>query len=82
MTFRSCVSIGLTSVVNAIPAGENADQYFDHRSFAGCHHQVQDVHTVFLSQPYFLIGSFVLDVFSTAILVKKELVPVLHDLTY
>ena len=32
-TFRSWVSIGLTSVVSAIPAGENADQYFDHCSF-------------------------------------------------
>ena len=41
----------------------------------GYHHQVQDVHTVFLSQPYFLIGSLVLDVtrvFSTAILIKKQ----------
>ena len=35
MTFRSWVSIGLTGVVNAIPAGENADQYFDHCSLAG-----------------------------------------------
>ena len=35
MTFRSWVSVGLTSVVNAIPASENADQYFDHCSFAG-----------------------------------------------
>ena len=34
MTFRSWVSIGLTGVVNAIPAGENADQYFDHCFFA------------------------------------------------
>ena len=34
-TFRSWVTIGLTSVVNAIPAGENADQCFDHCSFAG-----------------------------------------------
>ena len=33
-TFRSWVSIGLTGVVNAIPAGENADQRFDHCSFA------------------------------------------------
>ena len=43
-----------------------------------CHHQVQDVHTVFLSQPYFLTGSLVLDVgrvFSTAILIKKSLFP-------
>ena len=40
-----------------------------------CHHQVQDVHTVFLSQPYFLIGSLVLDVrrvFSTAIFDQKQ----------
>ena len=46
-----------------------------------CHHQVQDVHTVFLSQPYFLIGSFVLDVghvSSTATLIQNKLVPVLH----
>ena len=35
MTFRSWVSIGLTGFVNAIPAGENADQYFDHCSCAG-----------------------------------------------
>ena len=35
MTFRSWVSIGLTGVEKAIPAGENADQYFDHCSFAG-----------------------------------------------
>ena len=27
-----------------------------------CHHKDQDTHTVFLSQPYFLIGSLVLDV--------------------
>ena len=34
MTFRSWFSISLTGVVNAIPASENADQYFDHCSFA------------------------------------------------
>ena len=47
-----------------------------------CHHQVQDVHNVFLSQPYFLIGSFVLDirhVLSTALLIKNKLVPVLSQ---
>ena len=40
-----------------------------------------DVHTVFLSQPCFLIGSFVLNVrrvFSTAVLIRNKLVPVLH----
>ena len=34
-TFRNWVSIRLTSFVNAIPAGENADQCFDHCSCAG-----------------------------------------------
>ena len=29
-TFRSWFSIGLTSVIDAVPAGENADEYFDH----------------------------------------------------
>ena len=33
-TFRSWLSIGLTSVVNAIPVGEDADQAFDHSSLA------------------------------------------------
>ena len=34
-TFRSWVSIGLAGFVDAIPAGKNADQCFDHCSCAG-----------------------------------------------
>ena len=34
-TFRSWVPNGVTSVVNAIPSGENADQCVDHCTFAG-----------------------------------------------
>ena len=84
-TFRSWFSIGLTSVVNAIPADENADHHFDHCSFAGVplsgprhtHH--------FPVATILLIGPFVLDVrnvLSVAILIKNKLVPVLHHLDY
>ena len=86
MTFRSWVSIGLTSVVHAIPAGENADQYFDHCSSAGVPPSgPRRTHRFPCRKPYYLIGSLVLDVrrvFSTAILIKNKLVPVLHHLTY
>ena len=83
MTFRSWVSIGLTGVVNAIPAGENADQYFDHCSFAGVlprRTQRFPVATTF--SHWFACFWIVRRVFSAAILIKNKLVPVLHHLTY
>ena len=84
-TFRSWVSIGLTGVVNAIFVGENADQCFDHCSFAGVPPPGPRRTHRFPVGTIFLIGSFVLDVrrvFSTAILMKNKLVPVLHHLAY
>ena len=75
-TFRSWVSIGLTGVVNAIPAGENADQRFDHCSFCGCATIRSTTYTPFSCRNHlFLIGPLVLDVrrvLSTAILIKKQ----------
>ena len=79
MTFRNWFQSGLqVSQTLSLPVKMRIN--FDH-CFLLCYHLVQDVHTVFLSQPYFLIGSLVLDVkrvFSAAIFVRKKLVPVLH----
>ena len=79
MTFRSWVSIRLAGVVNAIPAGESADQYFEHCSFAGVPPSSARLTTIF-SHLYAWSGCKT--VFSNAILINNKLVPVLHHVTY
>ena len=84
-TFRSWVSIGLTGVVNAIFVGENAEQCFDHWSFAGVPpsgpkrtHRFP-VATIF---SHWFACSGCRTCLPTAILIKNKIVPVLHHLTH
>ena len=83
--FRCWVLIGFTSVVNAIPAGENADQYFNHCFFAGVlpsgPKRTHRFPVVTIFSHWFLVLD-VRRVFSAAILIKNKLVPVLLHLTH
>ena len=80
-TFRSWVSVGLTGVVNAFPARENADQCVDHCSFGGSATIRSQTYTLFSCRNN-VRSLEVRHDFSTAILIKNKLVSVLHHLAY